>query len=129
MEGGKLKPWEKLYWGVFAVAMASLLFNRLSLWEKEPPKVLLPSSQPHGMLAGRCCIPFAAVAAWTPLHGPATGLGGLLCTCYCAAKRGFAWSTRCIAFLACRASFSRQPQSLVVERLDIWAKPGQAPLR
>ena len=39
MEGGKLKTWEKFYWGVFAVAMASLLFNRLSWKEKEPPKV------------------------------------------------------------------------------------------
>jgi len=29
MEGGKLKPWEKLYWGAFVVAVSLFLFNRL----------------------------------------------------------------------------------------------------
>ena len=38
MEGGKLKVWEKLYWGVFVAGMALFLFNRLPR-EKEEPKV------------------------------------------------------------------------------------------
>lgn len=29
MEGGKLKPWEKFYWGAFVVAISLFLFNRL----------------------------------------------------------------------------------------------------
>lgn len=39
MEGGELKPWEKLYWGVFVVAIALLLFNRLKDGEPEEPQV------------------------------------------------------------------------------------------
>eukprot|EP00887_Chlorella_sp_A99_P002277 scaffold10.g2277.t1 len=38
MEGGKLRPWEKLYWGVFVAGMALFLFNRLPK-EKEEEKV------------------------------------------------------------------------------------------
>ncbi|GAB4824256.1 hypothetical protein N2152v2_011302 [Parachlorella kessleri] len=58
MEGGKLKTWEKFYWGVFAVAMASLLFNRVSWKEKEPPKVdeekeARKAEQARLMLAGK----------------------------------------------------------------------------
>lgn len=43
MEGGKLKSWEKAYWGVFAFGMAIFLFNRLkgNFTEKEEPKVRL----------------------------------------------------------------------------------------
>lgn len=35
MEGGKLKAWEKLYWGAFVVAIALFLFNRLPKGGKE----------------------------------------------------------------------------------------------
>lgn len=42
MEGGKLKWWEKAYWGVFVVAMSLFIFNRIE-WEKEPPKVGAPA--------------------------------------------------------------------------------------
>ena len=42
MEGGELKPWEKMYWGVFVVAIALLLFNRLKDGrEPEEPQVRL----------------------------------------------------------------------------------------
>lgn len=39
LQGGALRPWEKLYWGVFVVAVSLFLFNRLDPWEKEGPKV------------------------------------------------------------------------------------------
>lgn len=39
MEGGALKPWEKLYWGVFVSAVALFLFNRLR--EGEPAEVVV----------------------------------------------------------------------------------------
>ncbi|PSC71979.1 L-galactose dehydrogenase [Micractinium conductrix] len=39
LQGGDLRWWEKLYWGVFVVGIALILFNRIE-WEKEPdPKV------------------------------------------------------------------------------------------
>lgn len=47
MEGGKLKPWEKLYWGAFVLAISLFLFNRLpsmfdssSEEDKEDPEVV-----------------------------------------------------------------------------------------
>ena len=36
--GGDLRWWEKMYWGVFVVGIALILFNRLE-WEKEPDPV------------------------------------------------------------------------------------------
>ena len=37
MEGGALRPWEKLYWGVFVVAISALLFGRLRTPAPAPP--------------------------------------------------------------------------------------------
>ncbi len=39
MEGtGKLRTWEKLYWGVFVVAISIFLFNRAHEWTKSDDK-------------------------------------------------------------------------------------------
>lgn len=35
LQGGELKWWEKMYWGVFVVGIALILFNRIE-WEKTP---------------------------------------------------------------------------------------------
>ncbi|KAI3431299.1 hypothetical protein D9Q98_004358 [Chlorella vulgaris] len=35
LQGGELRWWEKMYWGVFVVGIALILFNRLE-WEKVP---------------------------------------------------------------------------------------------
>jgi hypothetical protein len=32
MEGGKLRTWEKAYWGVFVVAISVFLFNKAKDW-------------------------------------------------------------------------------------------------
>ena len=37
MSGGALRPWEKVYWGVFVAGLAVLLFNRLREAPKAPP--------------------------------------------------------------------------------------------
>lgn len=41
MEGGPggLRTWEKLYWGVFVVAISVFLFNRLRTWSPEEAAV------------------------------------------------------------------------------------------
>jgi hypothetical protein len=38
LQGGALRWWEKMYWGVFVVGISLILFNRLE-WEKEPDPV------------------------------------------------------------------------------------------
>jgi hypothetical protein len=38
LQGGALKWWEKLYWGVFVVGISLILFNRIE-WEKPPDPV------------------------------------------------------------------------------------------
>ncbi len=38
LQGGELRWWEKMYWGVFVVGIALILFNRLE-WEKAPDPV------------------------------------------------------------------------------------------
>ena len=40
LEGtGELRTWEKLYWGVFVVAVSLFLFNRVRDWNQEEPEV------------------------------------------------------------------------------------------
>ena len=40
MEGaGGLRTWEKLYWGVFVVAISIFLFNRVRDWNEEEPEI------------------------------------------------------------------------------------------
>ena len=39
MEGGKLRSWEKAYWGVFVVAVSLFLFNRAREWTPEDEAV------------------------------------------------------------------------------------------
>lgn len=38
LQGGALRWWEKMYWGVFVVGLSLILFNRIE-WEKAPDPV------------------------------------------------------------------------------------------
>jgi hypothetical protein len=50
LQGGELRWWEKMYWGVFVVGIALILFNRLE-WEKAPDPVRPPVPHLPCMLA------------------------------------------------------------------------------
>ena len=80
LQGGALRWWEKVYWGVFVVGISLILFNRLE-WEKGPDPV-----------SGGAARPAAA-------HGPVVAMARLgrhaggLCVCVCVCVH----TLRCLA--------------------------------
>ena len=79
MEGGKLRGWEKAYWGVFVTAVAFLLFNRLkpaegggsqeSLEAERAAKYAARLAQARLLLAGESLTSKDPVRAKDPFEG------------------------------------------------------------
>lgn len=76
LQGGDLRWWEKVYWGVFVVGIALILFNRIE-WEKAPDPVRLRCAR-----CACCALRAVGVAAISPscVAGCMSGARPLVCS-------------------------------------------------